>query len=192
MPYLSHSFLYLSWRTASSTSRKKSRSLMGQRALYCLALRQDEAASLAGCHAGSPARRISEGAPATQVKGARPHPPWPRSRRPADRLTACHFGLFRDFGVVVRHRVGMLGRRKSARADIAREGFDRGFDPVAYLRVFLDEFRHAGREAEHVLEHEDLSVAFGRCADTDGRNVDQLGDARGEKLRERFENDRKG
>ena len=63
---------------------------------------------------------------------------------------------------------------------------------VAELSVFLDEFRHARRQAEHVLEHQDLPVALGRGADADGRDRDALGDPRGERLGQRLEHDGEG
>src|SRR3546814_4448987 len=38
---------------------------------------------------------------------------------------------------------------------------------------FLDEFRRLGREAEHVLKHQNLAVTFGGSADADGRHGDR-------------------
>jgi len=40
--------------------------------------------------------------------------PKPLTLNPPDRLTACHFGLFRGLRIVVIHRIGMLGRREGA------------------------------------------------------------------------------
>src|ERR1700676_5692031 len=72
-------------------------------------------------------------------------------------------------------RINVIRAREGARANLLRIAFDRLFDRGAELAEALDEFRHARRQPEHVLEHEDLAVAGGAGADADRRNGDLRG-----------------
>lgn len=108
------------------------------------------------------------------------------------KLTACHFGLFRGCGRFVAHRIGVFVRGEDTGADVSRIGLHRSLDRISHLRVFLDKFRNPGAQAEHVLEHEDLAVAFRGGSNADGRDRDLLGDTRRKQLGERLEHDGKG
>ena len=64
----------------------------------------------------------------------------------------------------------MPAARERARAHLRGIVGDRLLDARARVAVALDEFRHPRRQAEHVLQHQDLAVAGGACADADGRD----------------------
>src|SRR6202011_675899 len=68
----------------------------------------------------------------------------------------------------------------------------RGFDRMSELSVAPHEFRHPGREPEHVLEHQDLAVAGNAAADADRWDRNGSGDAPGERLGNGLDDDREG
>src|SRR5919109_2186869 len=88
--------------------------------------------------------------------------------------------------------VDVLRGGKRAGANIGRVGCDCRLNGRTKLGVALHEFRHARGEAEHVLEHEDLTVAGHASTDADGRDFDRGRDAAGEGVRPRPNNHREG
>src|SRR6476646_10124253 len=89
-------------------------------------------------------------------------------------------------------RIDMLRPGEGPGTNIGRVGRDRRLDRRAELGVALDEFRHARRQPEHILEYEDLAVASDASADADGRDLDRGGDASRERLGHRLDHHGKG
>src|SRR5947209_1900922 len=88
------------------------------------------------------------------------------------------------------HWINVLGTRKCAAANICRISGDRGFDRRPEIAITANEFRHAGREPEHVFEHEDLTVTGDTASDADGRYRAISGDAPRERLGHRLNDNR--
>src|SRR5215467_15987817 len=81
------------------------------------------------------------------------------------------FATFRQFGHRgLSHGVGMLHAGESSCPHFVCIGFDCLLDRGAELAEALDEFGHARRQAEHIFEHQDLTIAGGAGADADSRN----------------------
>src|SRR6185369_3380669 len=80
------------------------------------------------------------------------------------------------------HLVDVLGPRESARAHVAGVALDRRFDRGAELAIAANEFRRPRRQAQHVLQHQHLSVAGRAGANADGRNGDGLRDLARQRL----------
>src|SRR4029077_4715529 len=73
-----------------------------------------------------------------------------------DQRPQCFTGKWALF---LAHPVDVVGTRKGAGADLVGIALDRLFDGGPELTEPLDEFRHPRRQAEHVLEHQNLAVA---------------------------------
>src|ERR1700722_12668805 len=85
----------------------------------------------------------------------------------------------------------MNGTGKTPRPYLLRIAFHRLLDRGSEIAEAFDEFRHARRKSEHVLEHKDLPIAGGAGADADGRNIDLGRDAAAERLGNGFKDDGK-
>ena len=86
----------------------------------------------------------------------------------------------------------MLRRGIDATANLFGERRERPAYLVREIGVALDEARCPSLgEAEEVVVHEHLAIAFGPCADPDRRHRERLGDARGDGNGDGFEHDRK-
>src|SRR5580658_2509894 len=57
------------------------------------------------------------------------------------------------------HRIDVIGARKGTGPDLLRIAFDRLLNRRSQFAETLDEFRHAGRKTQHVLEHQHLAIA---------------------------------
>src|SRR5580698_8697038 len=73
--------------------------------------------------------------------------------------------------LLLTHPVDVVGTRKGAGADFLGIALDRPFDRGPELAEPLDEFRHPRRQPEHVLEHQNLTVAGHAGAEPLGRRI---------------------
>src|SRR5580658_2750276 len=80
------------------------------------------------------------------------------------------------------HRVDVLRSGEAARPHLLRIGTHGGLDRRSELAIALDEFRHPRRQSQHILQHQNLSVARGTSPDTDGWDRYRLGDAAPQRL----------
>src|SRR5262249_2387228 len=81
------------------------------------------------------------------------------------------------------HPIDVVRARKGARAYVGRIARDRRLDRGSELAVAADEFRHTRRQAEHVLQHENLAVAGCARPDADGPDRQLAADPRRQRLR---------
>src|SRR5688572_5654831 len=64
---------------------------------------------------------------------------------------------------------------------------------VAARKIVLHETRHAAlRDAQHVVQHENLAIDAGTCADADDGNLHGIADRRADRVRHAFEQQRIG
>src|SRR5450631_4340698 len=75
-------------------------------------------------------------------------------------------------------RVSVLGARELATGDLSGKTLGGAADLLGEIGVALDELRRlAGRQAEHVVKHQDLAVGTGTGPDADGWDPNGLRDA---------------
>src|SRR5262245_44814736 len=166
--YRSHSFLSCSRRTSSSTSRKTS--------------------------------SWDTKLPLARLPGYKPRPcgsrPWARlaygcgagKAKPSD-IPVTPSNL-RFLTVFSSHGIDMVGPREGARPHILGIVCNRLFNPRPQFPVAADEFGNPRRQAEHVLQHQDLAVAGDARANANGRDRDLLGDLAAERLGDGLDHDR--
>src|SRR6267378_2911783 len=89
---------------------------------------------------------------------------------------------------LVLHAEALPFGRKAAVAHVGGIAGDGVFDRRAGFRVALDEARRkAGKQADQVMEYENLTVAMRACADADGRDGNALGDQARERRRHQLQ-----
>src|SRR6185436_7660822 len=88
------------------------------------------------------------------------------------------------------HLVSVLRAWKCACAHLLGIACDGGLDTRPEIAVALDEFGHPRREAQHVLQHQDLAIAGRARADADGRDRDLLRDTSSELFVQRLHHHR--
>src|SRR5712664_3774755 len=74
------------------------------------------------------------------------------------------------------HAVDMFRTRESAGTYVGGITLDRGLDHRCEIAVAADKFRRPRRQAQHILQHQYLTVAGRTGADADGGNGDGFGD----------------
>src|SRR4029078_11897072 len=98
---------------------------------------------------------------------------------------------FRTLRLFAFHRIDVFRPGKRSSTYFGRVVGNRLFDPRAKRAIALDELWNARRKPEHVLEHQNLSIAGNTGSDTDGRDRHRSRKLSRERFRDCFNHNRK-